>query len=179
MKLGLELADDFKGNTDFGFASSLRAAGLNRLGGTAYMRAEIGTTPELEMRFLQPLDAGQNFFIEPAVGIYTEAFDIYDDSIQDEPISSYQRYNRWGRLSLGRMLFQEFAESRIGIHREKVRFDFRSGIPFPEDEESTFDDGYLFVSLGWDSLDELSFPSKGMRIRYARQWHEVSSQATT
>lgn len=171
LKLGLELADDFRGNTDVGLAASLRMAGLNRLGGTAVVRAEVGTTPELELRFLQPLDAGQRYFIEPGVGYEAEVVDIYVDQFQEEPFSSYQRYGRWAELAAGRMLFREVAEFRFGIHRERGEFDFRRGIELGIDGES-YDDGYRFVGLGWDSLDDLGFPASGTRWRWRREWHD-------
>ncbi|MGE0372592.1 MAG: patatin-like phospholipase family protein, partial [Gammaproteobacteria bacterium] len=128
LKLGLELADDFKGSSEFGLSASLRSAGLNRYGGTAFWRAQLGTTPEAEFRFLQPLDSGLRYFIEPGLGYRASVFDVYLDDIQEQPLSRYRKSDRWAALSAGRLLWRERAEIRLGVIREWGSLDFRGGV---------------------------------------------------
>lgn len=173
LKLGLRLQDDFEGNSEFGLLASLRAAGLNRYGGTLFGRIELGTTPELELRFLQPLDPGLRYFIEPAAGYAAEVFDIYLDDLQEQPLSSYRKRERWISLSAGRLLWREVAEIRLGVVREYGSLDFRSGLDVVAQGGSTsFQDGYYFARIGWDSLDDLGFPSEGARWNVTREQHD-------
>ena len=169
LKLGLELSDDFRGNSDFSFGASLRASGLNRLGGTALLRGQVGTSPEVEARFYQPLDHSLRYFIEPAVGYRTEPIELYVDQLQEEPIVRYQRLERWAALSVGRLFWREVAEIRVGVERRRGEFDFRGGLDAGEED---YDEGFYFARLGWDSLDDLGFPRDGTRWRISHEQYD-------
>lgn len=175
LKLGLRLQDDFEGNSEFGLSASLRAAGLNRYGGTLFGRVELGTAPQMELRFLQPLDPGLRYFIEPAAGYAAQVLDIYLDDLQEEPVSSYRRRDRWFSLSAGRLLWREVAELRVGMVREYASLDFRGGLDVVDQagSSSKFQDGYYFARIGWDSLDDLGFPSEGARWSITRERHDA------
>ncbi|MBK9132503.1 MAG: patatin-like phospholipase family protein [Gammaproteobacteria bacterium] len=173
LKLGLELQDDFRGNSQFGLSASLRSAGLNRYGGTAFTRIQLGTTPEVELRFLQPLDPGLRYFIEPAAGYAADAFDLYVDDLQEQPLSRYRKSDRWIALSVGRLLWREVAEIRLGAVREYGTLDFLSGLDVVnQGSDQSYQDGFYFVRIGWDSLDDLGFPSEGARWSVTREAHD-------
>ncbi len=174
LKLGLELSDDFHGNSDFSLGASLRASGLNRLGGTALVRGEVGTSPEIEARFYQPVDYGLRYFIEPAVGYRTEDIEFYLDQFQEEPFARYQRLERWAALSVGRLFWREVAEIRVGVERRRGEYDFRGGIDAGEDE---YDEGFYFARIGWDSLDDLGFPREGARWSVTHEEFEPTLDA--
>jgi NTE family protein len=182
LKLGVELADDLKGNSVMGLSASLRSAGLNRYGGTSFARMELGTTPELEFRFLQPLDPALHYFVEPALGYRADKFDVYLDDVQKQPLASYQKQDRWAALSLGRGLWDEAGEIRIGVVRERGNLKFRSGLDldtFDDVDTSNYDDGFYFLRLGWDSLDDLGFPTQGQRWSITREEHRTGLRAET
>ena len=173
LKLGLELSDDFRGGSVVGLSSSLRISGLNRYGGTAFTRLQLGTLPEFELRFLQPLDAQLRYFVEPSVGYASEQIDIYFDDLQDQPFSSYQKNERWGSVAMGRLLWDEQAEIRFGVTRQRGQLDFRGGIDIlaADSSSGSYDDGFYFARLGWDSLDDLGFPTEGMRWSWTHEQH--------
>lgn len=179
LKLGLELADDFRGNSDFNLAASLRAAGLNRYGGTAFTRLQLGSRMEFETRYLQPLDPALRYFAEPAIGYKAAGVDIYLDDVQEEPLSRYNKADSWASFALGRLLWEEVAELRVGVVRATGELDFRSGIDVAgyTNDDLRYDDGYYFVRLGWDSLDDLGFPSQGVRASIAQEFHESALDA--
>ncbi len=179
LKLGLELADDLRGNSDFGLSASVRAAGLNRLGGTLFGRLKLGTYPEFETRFLQPVDTRQHYFIEPAF-LYTAGnFDLYLDDIQDVPIASYQKEDLISTLSVGRTLFGEAAELRLGVVFQRGQLDLNSGLDFANagGNDADYEDGYYFMRFGWDTLDDLGFPTQGSRWSIAHEEHRTNLNA--
>lgn len=168
LRIGLRLSDDFNGNTDFGLGASLRMAGLNHRGGTAFFRGDIGTTPRFEARFLQPLDHHMNYFIEPLVMYQSDRIELFDSNLQPEALASYERSERGMGLFVGRQWLR-LGEFRAGVVRRRGRLDFRSGI---DQGNVHFSDGYYSARLGWDSLDNLAFPTGGARWAAEWQWHD-------
>ncbi len=179
LKLGLELADDFEGNSVFGLAASLRAAGLNRYGGTAFARMELGTKPELELRYLQPVTADLVYFVEPSIGYNADSLDLYLDEVQDEPVTEFQKQDVWATLAFGRSLWDGAGEVRIGVTRESGELDFRTGYDLEQYglELSDYNDGFYFGQLGWDTLDDLGFPHSGYRWDIKSERHETGLSA--
>lgn len=171
LRVGLRVSDDFRGNSDFGLGASLRLAGLNRLGGTAFMRADIGTTPRLEARFVQPLDFRMRYFIEPQLLYQADRIDLFDEAVQEEALASYQRRERQAGLAIGRQLFRQRGEVRAGMVRKWGDLDFRGGLSLGEGD---YDDAYSLARIGWDTLDDLAFPTRGTRWAAEWQWHEPS-----
>lgn len=171
LRLGLRVSDDFRGDSDFGLGASLRLAGLNRLGGTAFFRADIGTTPRLEARFVQPLDYHMRYFIEPQLLYQAERIDLFDETVQDEALASYQRRERQAGLAIGRQLYRQRGEVRVGVVRRRGTLEFRSGTAMGEGD---YEDGYYGARLGWDTLDDLAFPTWGSRWSAEWRWHEPS-----
>lgn len=174
LRVGLRISDDFRGESEFGMGASLRMAGLNRLGGTAFLRSDIGTTPRLEGRFVQPLDYGMRYFIEPQLLYQAERIDLFDETIQDEAIASYQRRERQAGLALGRQLYRQRGEVRVGVVRKRGDVELRGGMDLGE---GSYDDGYYLIGLGWDTLDDVAFPRRGLRWRGQWQWHDPGLRA--
>ena len=179
LKLGLELADDFEGNSVFGLAASLRAAGLNPYGGTAFGRVVLGTTPEIELRYLQPVSADLAYFVEPSMGYKADVLDIYVDALQQEPVSEYQKRDIWATFAVGRSLWNGAGEIRLGVTYESGELDFRTGFDLEQFglDLSDYEDGFYFGQIGWDTLDNLGFPTTGYRWDLKSERHEPSLQA--
>lgn len=175
LQLGLELADDFQGNADFGLAGALRAAGLNAYGGTAVIYMNVGSRPVLEARFFQPLDYRLIFFIEPLVGYRVESIDAFlnNDTTQD-PIATFQRSELYGGVDFGAAVLRQRGQVRAGWRALDGDFDLKSGTPI---DSLSYSDGYLFYKLGWDTYDDLAFPHQGVRARFEQQFHRPSYTA--
>lgn len=179
LKLGLELADDFRGNSVVGLSTSVRAAGLNEYGGTAFGRMVLGTIPELEFRYLQPLTADLKYFIEPALGYKADQLDIYLDDFQPQPLSEYQKQDRWGAIAFGRSIWDGAGELRVGAVRQRGNLKFRSGLELGELEadNQNYDDGFYYGRIGWDTLDDLGFPNHGQRWSLSAEQHRTNLRA--
>ena len=172
LQLGLELADDFRGNATFGIAGALRAAGLNAYGGTAVLFANVGSSPVIEARFFQPLDYRLMFFVEPLAGYRADNIDLFvnNDTTQD-PIATFQRRELYGGLDFGAAIFRQRGEIRLGWRVVDGVFNQESGVPIAD---ASYNDGYLFSKFGWDTYDDLAFPHSGIRARAERQFHSTS-----
>lgn len=175
-RLGMSVSDDFRGNGEYGLGASVRMAGLNKLGGTAFIRGDIGTRPRLEGRFVQPLDEQMNYFIEPKLLYRAELIDMYDASVQSESLARYRRTERQAGLSVGRQIYRQLGEVRAGVMRQRGDIDFVSGQNVDE-TVAGYDDGYYAASVGWDTLDDLAFPKRGTRWHLEWQWHRKSLYA--
>lgn len=175
-RLGMSVSDDFRGNGEFGLGASMRMAGLNRLGGTAFIRGDIGTRPRLEASFVQPLDEQMNYFVEPRILYRAEHIDLYDREIQSKALARYRRTERQVGLSLGRQVYRQRGEIRASVMRQRGDIDFVAGQNTDESLNS-YDGGYYSVSAGWDTLDDLAFPRTGTRWHLEWQWHRKSLSA--
>ena len=147
---------------------------MNPYGGTAFGRMVLGTTPELELRYLQPVSADLAYFVEPSMGYKADLLDVYVESIQNEPVSEYQKRDIWATLAAGRLLWNGAGEIRFGITYESGELNFRSGIDLEQyglDLED-YEDGFYFAQIGWDTLDDLGFPTSGYRWDIKSERHE-------
>lgn len=175
-RLGMSVSDDFRGNGEYGLGASMRMAGLNKLGGTAFIRGDIGTRPRLEGRFVQPLDEQMNYFVEPKLLYSAELIDLYDLDVQSKALARYRRTERQAGLSVGRQLYRQLGEVRAGVVRTRGDIGFVSGQNL-DDTIRGYDDGYYAASVGWDTLDDLAFPKRGTRWQFEWQWHRKSLYA--
>lgn len=175
-RLGMSVSDDFRGNGEYGLGASMRMAGLNRLGGTAFIRGDIGTRPRLEARFVQPLDEQMNYFVEPQALYRAELIDLYDAEVQSKALARYRRTERQVGLSVGRQIYRQLGEVRASVMRQRGDIDFVSG-QNTDEAVSGYDGGYFAASAGWDTLDDLAFPRRGTRWHLEWQWHRKSLYA--
>src|SRR5699024_8634987 len=174
--MGMIVSDNFEGDSEFGIGASLRMAGLNELGGTAYVRGDMGSRPRVEMRFVQPLDESMNYFIEPQVQYYAENIDVYEDTSREEALARYRRKDRQGGVAFARQLYDQKGEWRVSVMRRRGNLKFVSGQEIAGAVDN-YDDGYYAFGFGWDTLDELSFPREGNRWRASWQFHRKDLSA--
>src|SRR5690606_16235362 len=66
-------------------------------------------------------------------------------------------------------LYRQRGEVRAMVVRRRGELDFRSGMALGEGD---YDDGYYGARIGWDTLDDLAFPTRGTRWSAEWQWHE-------
>lgn len=177
LQFGLELADDFRGNAAFGLSGALRSAGLNSYGGTAFLFANVGTSPAIEARFFQPLDPNLIFFVEPLLGYIVETVSLFpDNDATKKPIIDFRRTEYFTGVDLGAAIFRQRGEARIGWRYIDGDFAYARGLPF---FDSNFEDAYIFSRLGWDTYDDLAFPYRGIRGFVEHQFHRQRFAADT
>lgn len=158
LRLGINLSDDFHGDSAFNLGASYRKNGLNALGGEWLTRLQLGDRQELYTEFYQPLDAGSRWFLAP--NLYGQAQNV-EAVLDNDPIAEY-RLQRYGYgLNIGRQIANN-GEIRFGVGQAWGEADIRLGDPQLPD--FSFEEGYYQVSYSFDTLDNVDFPREGEDI---------------
>lgn len=158
LRLGINLSDDFRGDSAFNIGASYRKNGINELGAEWLTRLQLGDRQELFSEFYQPLDAGSRWFVAP--NLFAETQNI--ESIMDnDPIAEY-RLQRYGYgLNLGRQIANN-GEIRFGVGQAWGEADVRVGDQQLPD--FTFEEGYYQLQYSFDTVDNVDFPREGEDI---------------
>ena len=158
LRLGLNLSDDFRGESVYNLGASYRMNGINRLGAEWLTRLQLGDKQEFFTEFYQPLDVGSRWFVAP--NVYTESQNV-ESTLDDDPIARY-RLQRYGYgLNAGRQIANN-GEISFGIGQAwgeaKVRLGDRN-LP-----DVSFTEGYYALKYSFDTLDNVDFPHEGENI---------------
>jgi NTE family protein len=159
LNFGIFLGANMKGDSLFNVSAAYTMAQLNALGGQWRSFVQIGGNMAIETDFYQPLNADQEYYIDPYL-----SYQQYDLDSQSNPeaqstetrfrvrqfqagLEAGRNLERWGRLSLG-------------LHYNVGSNDLEIGQSSPEEEGDFNDSGF---SIRWtaDTLDSLNFPTSG------------------
>lgn len=158
LRLGINLSDDFQGDSAFNIGASFRKNGINELGAEWLTRLQLGDRQELFSEFYQPLDAGSRWFVAP--NLIAEARNV-DAILDNNPIAEY-RLQRYGYgLNLGRQISNN-GEIRFGIGQSWGEANIRVGDQQMPD--FSFEEGYYQLQYAFDTLDNVDFPREGEDI---------------
>jgi NTE family protein len=144
------------GDTGFVLRVDHLRTGINSLGERWNNALQVGRTALIETSFLQPLDVGQRFFVEPMVRVSRELEDLYRG---DERVARYERTSFDAALDVGASL-GTWGELRVGVKR--ARTDFLAGtgsILLPEFRNA--DSAGITSRLVFDSRDSGFVPRRG------------------
>lgn len=155
LRLGVQLQDDFQGNTTFNAAGLLDFTEINSLGAESVWDLQLGTDPLLATEFFQPLSIVTQYFIAPHADV--EQHDIaqleggrqvgeYRVRSVDYGLDFGREFDNWGELRIG-------AVNSIGNQRVTLGDFSVPGANFNFDE--------YFVRFGFDQLDNAHFPHSG------------------
>ena len=161
LNFGLFLGANMKGDSLFNLSVAYTMSQLNSLGGEWRNFVQIGGNTKLETDFYQPLDAAQEYFINPYLSYQRYNLDLFNDSNEDNASFRIYRANigmevgrnleHWGRLSLG---------LRYGSGKNDLRFG-QISTNANTINEGSFDDGGYSIRWAADTLDNLNFPTSG------------------
>lgn len=158
LRLGLNLSDDFHGDSAFNIGASYRKNGINELGAEWLTRLQLGDHQELYTEFYQPLDAGSRWFVAP--NLFAEAQNV-ESILDNDPIAEY-RLQRYGYgLNLGRQIANN-GEIRFGIGHAWGNAEVRVGDQTLPD--FSFTEGYYGLQYSFDTVDNVDFPREGEDI---------------
>jgi NTE family protein len=162
VRFGLNLEDNFQGNSRYNAAARFILTELDDLGAELITDVQIGSDPKVASEFYQPLNATRTWFIAPSLRIEARDLQLYD---KDDEIADYRDREAEADFDVGRTL-GNWGEIRAGYHRTNGAARVRLGDPNLVEQQ--YNDGALFVKFSYDQLDNLHFPRSGQTFTF--QW---------
>lgn len=159
-RFGLNLEDDFEGNSRYNAAMRFIATELNALGAEWLTDLQIGENPRVFTEFYQPLSLASRYFVAPQIEF--EERSVY--ALQgDRRFAEYRVRSLQGALDVGREL-SNWGEIRFGVRRGEGRSHVLIGDPeLPGDQ---FNRGGMFARFSYDKLDSIFFPRRGQQFTF-------------
>lgn len=159
LAFGLQLSDDFRGNTNYSLSAESTATGINPRGGEWRNRIETGKRTGVRSEFYQPWGRLARWYVLPYVDWVGFNQTLRPDS---NVLAEYRLTRGEHGISIGfnptPALRFEFG-SAFGLDEADLRFS--RGAVF-EDIESDFTATY--AGLTWDTIDDVDFPTDGTRF---------------
>jgi len=162
VRFGLNLQDDFQGNTRYNAAARFLLTEIDSLGAEWLTDVQIGSSPRLYSEFYQPLSAERLWFVAPSARVESSDVYIYRKDVE---IADFRMRQAEADVDIGRE-FGNWGEIRFGFHRENGESHDRLG---PADLlEPQFNNGEYFFKFSYDRLDSVNFPRDGQSL--TMQW---------
>jgi NTE family protein len=162
IRFGLNLADNFQGNSRYNAAARFILTELDDLGAELVTDVQIGSDPKVASEFYQPLNAERTWFVAPSLRIEARDLQLYTKDVE---VADYRDREAEADLDIGRTL-GNWGEIRAGFHRTNGLTRVRLGDPTLVDRQ--YNEGGLFVKFSYDRLDNLHFPREGQQFTF--QW---------
>ncbi|HLS79800.1 MAG TPA: patatin-like phospholipase family protein [Steroidobacter sp.] len=158
IRVGLNLEDDFAGNSRYNAAVRILMTELNPLGGEWLTDLQIGENPKIFTELYQPLSIASRYFIAPQAEF--EERSLFELRERDR-IAEYRVREVQGGIDFGREI-SNWGEVRVGVRRGTGRSRVLIGEPgLPTDE---FERGGFFARFSYDKLDSIFFPRHGQQF---------------
>ncbi len=156
LRFGLNLQNDFEGNSSFNAAARGTLAEITKYGGEWVWDLQIGETPRVATEVYLPVGYRSRWFVAPHAEFQIRTLPLVDE--QDRILAEYRvRRTNYG-LDLGRE-FGNLGEARLGFGRSFGAARVRVGDPvLPPSEFSAHS---LFAEYRYDSIDDVNFPHRG------------------
>lgn len=164
-RLGLALSNVFGGDGDFTLALGLAATGLNGLGGRVEFDGALGAIDGARLRFEQPLDYAQTFFLRPGASYFRRSGTLFLSP--GNPVSEVEIESTlagvdglwapgdWGRLGLRLAYRHNVSEAENAIFEA-------AGVGRVVEDEIP-----LTFLIDYDTLDDPDLPRGGVQFATA------------
>jgi NTE family protein len=162
VRFGLNLQDDFQGNSRYNAAARFVLSELNDLGAELLTDVQIGSDPRVFSEFYQPLDPQRTWFVAPSARIEVRDLPIYVRNIE---VADFRDREAEADIDVGRNL-GNWGEIRMGLHRTNGLTRARYGDPALVEEQ--YNKGEYFFKFSYDQLDNVHFPRGGETFTF--QW---------
>src|SRR6202171_279895 len=155
LRFGLNLEDDFQGNSRYNAAVRFILTEINELGAEFLTDVQIGSDPKIVSEFYQPLNASRTWFVAPSARIEARDLPIYTKNIE---VADFRDREAEDDLDVGRNL-GNWGEIRAGLHRINGLTRARFGDPALVEQQ--YNNGEYFFKFSYDKLDNVHFPREG------------------
>ena len=167
-KFGVALDSNLEDTSSFKLGVSYTKPQVNKWGGEWRIEINIGDALDGITEFYQPLGDKQQFFIEPSLFVTREKgafFDSLDRRRGDIKVLGL------GYSLQGGVLFGRWGELRGGVTNTNVKLSFTDDTL--GNNSLRLDDSYLLGRMTVDTLDSLSFPTRGHIVVAEYQVHDT------
>lgn len=164
MRVGLELASDFRDSNNFAIKVMHVRSALNSWGGELRTEGRLGNERGIGVQWWQPLSPGGKWFVMPSAQIGKTAGDIF---LKEQRLARISYSARGVSFALGRQ-FGNWGEFSAGVSRQA--YSVRPLIPQdPAADVARVYDTRSFARFRVDTLDSLAFPTRGMLVSVGRE----------
>jgi len=163
LRFGINLEDDFNGDSSYNVAARLTSTEINRLGGELRAEVQIGETPTFYAELFQPLDYKSRWFVNPQFEFARVGAGIFDNrgfqiakigaDTASFSLEGGRQFGNWGAFRAGITDIQSDSELRIGS---------------PEFADESSQATFLTAAFEIDTIDRFSVPRSG--TSFAVEW---------
>jgi NTE family protein len=156
LRFGLNLQNDFEGNSSFNAAVRGTLAEITRYGGEWVWDLQIGETPRVFTEIYLPYGYQSPWFVAPHAGFEIRTFPLADENANI--LAEFRVRTLDFGIDLGREL-GNFGEVRLGWGRNTGESRVRIGDPTLVEQQ--FNSYTFFSEFRYDSVDDVNFPRHG------------------
>lgn len=161
-RIGLQLDDDFNGRNNYLLSAELTFNDVNRSGGKVRSLLQVGRVTGLRSEFVQPFGAAGAFYLNPSAEVRADSLPLSFDG--RDQLAEYRLVRRQLDVEAG---YSPRPEWRIGVAafggKDRARLVVGDPASFSGRAESF---AGLRLNATWDTLDSVSFPTRGMRANF-------------
>ncbi len=158
IRVGINLEDDFAGNSRYNLAGRLIMTDVNALGAEWLTDVQIGDRPRFATEFFQPISWHQPFFVAPHFEYEVHSVPVLQE---DRTVAQYRVRNSSIGFDIGREL-SSWGEVRAGVQRGSGSSEVLVGDPLLP--KTHFATGGYFARFAYDTLDNVFFPRHGHQL---------------
>jgi len=162
LRFGLNLEDDFQGNSHYNAAARFILTEINELGAELLTDVQIGSDPKVVSEFYQPLNASRTWFVAPSARIESRDLPIYTKNVE---VADFRDREAEADIDFGRNI-GNWGEIRAGFHRTNGLTHVRLGDPGLVEQQ--YNNGEYFFKFSYDRLDNVHFLREGQT--FSLQW---------
>jgi NTE family protein len=133
----------------------VRLANLNALGAELVTDLSTGQTNQVAVAYLQPLDAATKWYLSPSIFLSDQEFAQYENG---ERLRELRTQQAFAALALARQ-FGTSGAAALSLDYGVGQFTRRSGPPIGAENDFTI--ARYIVDVGYDTVDDLYFPTTG------------------
>jgi len=158
VRFGLNLQDDFEGNSSFNAAARFVLSEITARGGEWVWDLQIGESPRVATEIFLPLDYSRGWFVTPLARFEARNVPLLD---ANRRLAEFRVRSFESGVDLGREL-GNWGEVRVGVRRQTGESRVRVGDPALPSTD--FDVRSYFARFSYDRLDDVNFPRAGQSL---------------
>lgn len=155
LRFGINLEDDFDGNSNYNVAARFTRTEINKRGGEFRAELQIGESPGIFAELYQPLDFASRWFVNPQIAFGRSSSALFADGLQLAQFRTSQ-----GVFSFeGGRQFGNRGEFRVAMTHTNSDNTLRIGSPVLEGASVNLT--AVSASFAYDTIDRVAIPRTG------------------